>query len=85
MGRYRKDATREVTHSPWASLRLVYTGSCAVLPCAAECGHLLVAELLVSADPEVVGVRDRKGAVAREAVGRWSAKWEEVLRGEEGR
>ena len=44
-----------------------------------------MAELLVSADPEVVGVRDRKGAVAREAVGRWSAKWEEVLRGEEGR
>ena len=39
---------------------------------------------IVSADPEVVGVRHRKGAVAREAVARWSAKWEEVLQGEEG-
>jgi len=50
-----------MTRTPSLFLHLFPSFLLPFLSQAAEGGHLLVAELLVSADPEVVGVRDRKG------------------------
>ena len=44
-----------------------------------------MAQLLISSHPEVVGVRDKRGRVAREVVARLSDRWEEVLAEEEKR
>ena len=44
-----------------------------------------MAQLLISSHPEVVGVRDKRGRVAREVVARWSDRWEEVLAEEKKR